>query len=172
MHVCSGNLCTKFYTLSFINNWEKSAFYLHVFQIFLLICLYSQSVILHMICHRAFSLWFVFINTCSFFGSSTMNHVLFWTSLGKYIDSTALMALPALTWVFEWQHNSWDLVIQISHTLRIIVHLALHWCPLSWKFQLRKKDKVFLKRLQLFFKFFVREKGKLYLNTKGAFHTF
>ena len=36
-----------------------------------------------------------------------------------------------------------------------------------------KKDKVFLKRLQLlFFYFFVRGKGKLHLNTKGAFHTF
>ena len=37
---------------------------------------------------------------------------------------------------------------------------------------IEKKDLVFLKRLQLFFKLFVREKGKLYLNTKGAFHTF
>ena len=43
---------------------------------------------------------------------------------------------------------------------------------LSWKFQLRKKDKVFLKRLQLFFNRFVKEKGKLCLTTKGAFHTF
>ena len=56
------------------------------------------------------------------------------TSLEKYIDITALMSLPALTWVFEWQQNSWDLVIQISHALRISVHLAVHWCPLSWKF--------------------------------------
>ena len=44
------------------------------------------------------------------------------TSIGKYIDNTALMALPALTWVFERRLNSWDLVIQISHALRISVH--------------------------------------------------
>ena len=37
---------------------------------------------------------------------------------------------------------------------------------------IEKKDEVFLKRLQLFFNLFVREKGGLYLNTKGAFHTF
>ena len=36
----------------------------------------------------------------------------------------------------------------------------------------KNKDKVLLKRLQLFFDLFVREKGKLYLSTKGAFHTF
>ena len=35
------------------------------------------------------------------------------------------------------------------------------------KSQLRKEDKVFLKRPQL--QLFVREKGKLYLNTNGAF---
>ena len=37
---------------------------------------------------------------------------------------------------------------------------------------IEKKDNVFLKRLQLFFNLFVRGKGKLYLNRKGAFHTF
>ena len=37
---------------------------------------------------------------------------------------------------------------------------------------IEKKDKMFLKRLQLFFNLFSREKGKLYLSTKGAFHTF
>ena len=37
---------------------------------------------------------------------------------------------------------------------------------------IEKKDKVFLERPQLFFNLFVREKRKLYLNTKGAFHTF
>ena len=36
----------------------------------------------------------------------------------------------------------------------------------------KKKDKVFLKRLQLFFDLFVKEKRKSYLNTKGALHTF
>ena len=36
----------------------------------------------------------------------------------------------------------------------------------------KNKDKVFFKRLELFFKLFVREKGKLYLSTKGAFYTF
>ena len=35
-----------------------------------------------------------------------------------------------------------------------------------------KKDKVFLERLQLCFNLFVREKGKLYLITKGALRTF
>ena len=35
---------------------------------------------------------------------------------------------------------------------------------------IEKKDRMFLKRLQLFF--FVREKGKLYVNTRGAFHPF
>ena len=69
------------------------------------------------------------------------------TSLGKYIDNTALMTLPALTCVFEWRQNSWDLVIQMSRALRISVHLAVQWCPLSWKFWSKKKDKVFLKRL-------------------------
>ena len=34
------------------------------------------------------------------------------------------------------------------------------------------EKKVFLKRLQLFFNLLVRGKGKLYLSTKGAFHTF
>ena len=38
--------------------------------------------------------------------------------------------------------------------------------------QLRKKDKVFLKRLKLFFQPFVKEKGKVYLSTKGALYTF
>ena len=33
-----------------------------------------------------------------------------------------------------------------------------------------EKKIVFLKSLQLCFNLFVREKGKLYLNTKGAFH--
>ena len=37
---------------------------------------------------------------------------------------------------------------------------------------IEKKDKVFLKRLQLFFLTFLREWEKLYLNTKEAFHTF
>ena len=37
---------------------------------------------------------------------------------------------------------------------------------------IEKKDKKFLKRPQSFFNLFVREKGKLYLNAKGAFHTF
>ena len=37
---------------------------------------------------------------------------------------------------------------------------------------IEKKDKVFLKRLQLFCNLLLREKGKLYLNTKGTFHTF
>ena len=39
---------------------------------------------------------------------------------------------------------------------------------------IEKKEKVFLKRVQLFFNLFVREKGKLYANAnaKGAFHTF
>ena len=37
---------------------------------------------------------------------------------------------------------------------------------------IEKRDNVFLKRLQLFFNLFVREKGKLYLSTKGAFHRF
>ena len=36
---------------------------------------------------------------------------------------------------------------------------------------IEKKDNVFLKSPQLFFNLFVREKGNLYLNTKGAFHT-
>ena len=35
------------------------------------------SLILHMICYRAFSFWCGFINTCSFFESSTMKHVLY-----------------------------------------------------------------------------------------------
>ena len=48
------------------------------------------------------------------------------TSLGKYIDSKALMALPALTWVSEWRQSSWDLVIQTSHRLRI--KPGLHSC--------------------------------------------
>ena len=37
---------------------------------------------------------------------------------------------------------------------------------------LRKKDKMFLKKLQLFFNLFVGEKRKLCLNTKGAFRSF
>ena len=37
---------------------------------------------------------------------------------------------------------------------------------------IEKKDKVFMKRLQLFFNLFVGKKGNLYLNTKGTFHTF
>ena len=37
---------------------------------------------------------------------------------------------------------------------------------------IEKRDKVFLKRLQLFFNLCVREQGKLYLITKGAFRTF
>ena len=44
-----------------------------------------------------------------------------------------------LRWVCEWGQNSWDLVTQISHALRISVHLVVKWCPLGWKFQLRKK---------------------------------
>ena len=54
-------------------------------------------------------------------------------------------------------------LLKISDVLRISVHLAVQLCPLSWKFQLRKKD---------FCDLFVRGKGKLYLNTKGAFRTF
>ena len=37
---------------------------------------------------------------------------------------------------------------------------------------IQKKDEVFLKRLQLFLNLSVREKGKLHLSTKGAFHAF
>ena len=44
--------------------------------------------------------------------------------------------------------------------------------PTDLEVSIQKKDKVLLKRLELFFNSFVREKGKLYLNTKGAFHTF
>ena len=44
--------------------------------------------------------------------------------------------------------------------------------PIELEVSIDKKDKVFLKRLQFLFQPFVREKGKLYLNTKGAFHTF
>ena len=43
MHACSGNLCTKFHTLSFINNWKNRAFYLQAFQVLLWNCLYSQD---------------------------------------------------------------------------------------------------------------------------------
>ena len=39
------------------------------------------------------------------------------TSLGKYIDNTALVTLPALTLAFEWLQNSWDPIVQnISST--------------------------------------------------------
>ena len=168
MHTCSGNLCTKFHTLSFINNREISGVLLIAFSSFVVKLSILASIILHMICYQAFSLWFGFINMCSFL--EVMRWIMSYRpSLGKYIDSTTLMALPALTWVFEWRQNSWDLVLLISHALRISVHLAVQWCPLSCKFQLRKKDIMFLKRLQSFFNLFVRKKGNLYFITKGAF---
>ena len=43
-------------------------------------------------------------------------------SLGKYIDSTALIALPTLTWNEDRTPDTW--LFKISHALRISVHLA------------------------------------------------
>ena len=42
----------------------------------------------------------------------------------------------------------------------------------EWEVSFEKKDKVFLKRLQAFFKPFCKRERKLYLSTKGAFNTF
>ena len=70
MHACSGNLCTKFHTCTFIKNWEKLGDLPTGFSSFLVNLSLLASVILHMICYRAFSLWFGFINTYSIFGST------------------------------------------------------------------------------------------------------
>ena len=95
MHVCSGNLYTKFHNLSFINNLEQSGVF--TYRFFKLWCetVLLARVILHSICYWAFSLWFGFINTCSIFGSDTMNHV-YRNSLGTYFART-----PE-TWLFKY----------------------------------------------------------------------
>ena len=87
-------------------------------------------------------------------------------SLGKYIVSTAPIALLALTWDFEWRQNSWDLVIRISQ--RISVHLAVHWCPLNWEFQLRKKMKCFWKDYNCLFLPFWKRERKIISQYKGS----
>ena len=128
MYACSGNLCTNFHTLTFINNSQKSGVLPTGFSSFLVNLSLLSSVSIT---------WFVIELSHSDLGLSILVHsleVIRWimsyrTYLRKYIDSTALMALPSLTWVFEWRLNSWDLVIQISHALRISVHLAVQWCP-------------------------------------------
>ena len=90
------------------------------------------------------------------------------TSLGKYIDSTALMAQPALRWTIELLRPG---LFKMYLPLRITAHLAVHCCTLSWNSQLRKEEKsVFEKTTITFQNLFVREKGKLYVNTNGAFH--
>ena len=76
MQACSGSLCAKFHTLSFINNLEKSGVVSVGFSSFLVNLSLLASVILHMICYRAFSLRSGLINTCSFFETNMMNHVL------------------------------------------------------------------------------------------------
>ena len=76
MHAYSGDLCTKFHTLSFINNGQKLDVLPMGFSSFGVNLSLLASVILHMICYRTFFLGFGFINACSFFGSTTMNHVL------------------------------------------------------------------------------------------------
>ena len=75
-----------------------------------------------------------------------MNHVL----QNFSCESNALMALLVLTYV----HFGMTIellrpgLFKIPHSLRT-VHLAVQWCPLSQKSQLKKGEKVFLKRLQL-----------------------
>ena len=63
------------------------------------------------------------------------------TSLGKYIDSTALMFLDDDKTPVRPGYSN---ISCAEDPLRISLHLAVQWCPLSWKFQLRKKDKVFI----------------------------
>ena len=81
------------------------------------------SVILHMILLSSFLTLIGFINICLFFGSDTKeviqcldgsntmsffgsNTMSYRTSLGRYIDSTVLMVLAALTCDFELRQNS------------------------------------------------------------------
>ena len=69
-------------------------------------------------------------------------------SLAKYVDNAALRALPALTWVFEWRQNSWDLVIQISKD-----QCAFSGALMSTELEvsIEKKDKVFSKKTTIIF---------------------
>ena len=56
MQACSGNLCAKCHTLSFINNLEKSDVVPIGFPSFVVNLCQHCKVILHMICYQAFSL--------------------------------------------------------------------------------------------------------------------
>ena len=69
----------------FINNWEESGVLPIGLSSFGLKLSLLASVILHMICYRPFSLWFGFMNNCSFFGTNATNHVVYRTPNGKYI---------------------------------------------------------------------------------------
>ena len=182
-HACSRNPCTKFHTLSFMNNWEKSGVLPIGFSSFGVKLSFLASIILDMLCYRAFSIWFGFINTSSFskklymLCSGKLN-MCYRTSLGKYwywyhsSDGPASINVSFLnddrtseTWLFKYLIH-WESVC--------IYQCAFSSAVMSTELEVSiyKNDKVFFKRLQLFFDLFVREKGKLHLNTKGAFHTF
>ena len=76
-----------------------------------------------------------------------MNHVLQNFSW----ESNALMALLVLTCTLVWNdyRTLETSIIQNTSFTEDSLHLAVQWCPLSQKSQLKKGEKVFLKRLQL-----------------------
>ena len=74
-----------------------------------------------------------------------MNHVLQNFSL----ESNALMALLALTSLWNDYRTLETWIIQNTSFIEDSVHLGVQWCPLSQKSQLNKGQQVFLKRLQL-----------------------
>ena len=74
-----------------------------------------------------------------------MNHVLQNFSW----ESNAVMALLALTSLWDDYRTLETWIIQNTSFTEDSVHLAVQWCPLSQKFQLKKGEQVFFKRLQL-----------------------